>query len=383
MSSFTENKTAAQSTLGQEIQNNVSTLPAAGAPQMQNSFQNLFHVPVDKLRPHPEIKGFYPIFEEILEGIAEGIRESGFDIKFPLQVCPDGEGGYFVWDGLTRCAALTRFPKIKEVPAIISEFKSVEELFLAVIRIQGLRRKMTDAMLLKSVEKLQDFEAVKAKTRQGRRNDLNQTSPQDCGNVSMSANKAIALIVGKSEKTIEHAKAVLKNPEFREVVLASEISLNQAYDKLSAMNKPAANEPEPDPQGNAAGNANSPAEKQKAVEGTPEANQSEADAQVPGSETDKSNIETPSVKPESAAQKTGSVSTAANPVPDEKTKTIVITVDMLKFLFKYIPACNHKRLLLLNRQCSAEVTDLLRTVPALRNKIDVQPLLGLKGEIVF
>lgn len=314
--------------------------------------EDFFPVPVDKLRPHPDIKGFYPIFDEVLDGISEGIRESGFDRKFPLQICPDGEDGYYVWDGLTRCAALTRFPEIKEVPAIISEFKSVDELFMAVIKTQGLRRKMNDAMLLKSVEKLQDIEAAKAKKRQGHRKDLEGTSPQDCGEVSMSANKAIALIVGKSEKTVEHAKAVLKNPEFRKAVLESEISLNQAYEKLSVMNKPAASDLEDAPQES----PEEPAETLPSSEGT-------AALGVPEQSPDMEQPETKKCRDSFGK---------GNPAPKESVETVLIPLSLFRLFRDHFPKDKDAMGKLISevRACSDPIMALLREIPEMAKELD-------------
>lgn len=178
------------------------------------------------LKPHPRIHNLYKMRTELLKSIEGIMNESGFDTRYPIQVVII-DGVFHIWDGFTRHKASIN-TKQKKVYIQISKFLTVEELLLACVRNQALRRNNDDPTTLRSIELLDELETAKAKERQKRKAVLSGQACPDKG----STNQKIAMIIGKSETTVKHARKVLACPEYKEKVLAGELSINSAYELI-------------------------------------------------------------------------------------------------------------------------------------------------------
>lgn len=196
-----------------------------------NAPTSIVRIPAGELKAHPLVKDFYPIDPDVLSGITMAMKERGYDPRFPIQVCMEGDNKYLVWDGLTRMKAAIE-AGIRLVPIMVSTFDSGDDLMEAVISTQNRRRNRTVQVLLVSVEKLIDIAKAKALSNQGRRNDL-VTSGQHCPEVETGgANEYIAKMIGMSATTVKSVRKVSGNPEYRTKVLAGEMSVHKAYQEI-------------------------------------------------------------------------------------------------------------------------------------------------------
>ena len=196
-----------------------------------DAMMQIILAPVCELEAHPLVKDFYPIDPEMLASMTGLMKECGYDPRFPIQVCIK-DGKCFVWDGITRLKAATD-AEIKNVPVIVSEFATDDDLMEAVVEVQLRRRNSTARVIIASVERLIDIASRKAKENQGRRTDLLGTSgPIEPEVESGGANEYIARMIGRSATTVKHIREVIENPMLKQKVMDGEISPNKAYEML-------------------------------------------------------------------------------------------------------------------------------------------------------
>ncbi|MEW6349720.1 MAG: hypothetical protein AB1646_11710 [Thermodesulfobacteriota bacterium] len=167
---------------------------------------------------HPELERFLPHYRNLSDGIAEDMKERGFDQAHPicLAIGPWSEGSV-VWDGHTRLR-LASEQGIGSVPCVITEFDSIDEVIDRMIYAQAHRRPLDDSVLLEIVDK-HDKRKTPGKKKSGS-NEPNFRSAE-----------ALGKLCCKSESTIKRVRKVIQHDDsgmLRKQVKEGTISLHQA-----------------------------------------------------------------------------------------------------------------------------------------------------------
>ncbi len=231
----------------------------------KSSSSAIQEIPIERISPHPAVENLYPINRdgEVYNGILNGIKEKGYDARFPVLVLPPDERGIFrCYDGMTRIMAATE-AGLLVIPCCITPLGSDREVVENAVRIQHFRRHNSPVVLIRSVEALHKIASEQAKSHQGRRSDLDATSGQDCPEV-LNAREYIAKLTGMSASTMRDALRVMADAQLNAEVLAGEITFWEAVSFLKPEKKPKA------------------VEKQDAQEEAPEEKDGQADSEEAG-----------------------------------------------------------------------------------------------------
>lgn len=163
--------------------------------------------PLADIKTDPAFQALFPLDKGTVDGIAESIRERGYDRSQPVHVWK--ERGVLI-DGHTRLAAARKAGAF-EIPVYEHSFPDEGAAMLYAYSLQLDRRNLSDAELLDAVSKLA---ALGGKRGKGRLREI------------------LARRTGRSEATIARAIAVSKDAEAAESVRSGGESTNGAYQKL-------------------------------------------------------------------------------------------------------------------------------------------------------
>ena len=179
-------------------------------------------IALEKIEENEQFKELYSIDEDLLERIAEDMKQNTFDASQPVHIWifkdEDGIEHYYLIDGYTRVKA-ARIAGLTTVPYFEHTFESFEEAHRYALHLQVDRRNLESSDLLKNIEVLMGSDYIQ--------------------NMKGNKNAAIGEMLGVSEKTVERAKFVEKNAteEQLEAIDAGEATINSTYDEIKAEKK--------------------------------------------------------------------------------------------------------------------------------------------------
>lgn len=179
---------------------------------------------ISEIELHPEFQKLFEINENLLERIANSMKENGFDNSQPVHIWSH-EGHKWLVDGFTRYNAALK-AELKTIPYYEHSFETFDECYRYVLSLQVNRRNLEPAELLKNVERLMGSDYVQ--------------------NLPGKTAENIAEILGMGKTTVKQAIAVSKDEEASAKV-ESGMSVKQAYTEMKAKEKAAKKaEPEDD-----------------------------------------------------------------------------------------------------------------------------------------
>ena len=166
---------------------------------------NVKLVKIDEIVIDPEIAGLFNISEKIKDGIAEQMKQFGYNKEEPVTLW-----GKILLDGRTRYTA-AKEAGLKEIPAVERNFESRDDAILYTLERQALRRNLTSADILKAARPL-----------------LNK---KKANNGTGQSTAVLAKLLGIHESTLKKAKAILRDaPEdVLEAVQKGEMSIKKGY----------------------------------------------------------------------------------------------------------------------------------------------------------
>lgn len=177
---------------------------------------------ISEIELHPEFQKLFEINENLLERIANSMKENGFDNSQPVHIWSH-EGHKWLVDGFTRYNAALK-AELKTIPYYEHSFETFDECYRYVLSLQVNRRNLEPAELLKNVERLMGSDYVQ--------------------NLPGKTAENIAEILGMGKTTVKQAIAVSKDEEASAKV-ESGMSVKQAYTEMKAKEKAAKKEAEP------------------------------------------------------------------------------------------------------------------------------------------
>jgi len=180
---------------------------------------------ITELKSKPPFSELFDIDEKILNTITENMTRKGFDLSQPIVIWYDKR---LVIDGHTRLKAAIN-AGLKEVAIYQTNFQSEEEALAYAIHNQRNRRNLTQAEILKCIEKVDQLK------QQGKRTDL---ASSDAKLTPGKSAEHTAKIVGVSQATVERARTVLSDPEEKAVVLQGKKSISRASQEAKAKRQP-------------------------------------------------------------------------------------------------------------------------------------------------
>jgi protein gp37/ParB-like chromosome segregation protein Spo0J len=179
-------------------------------------YLNFLLTDITRRSPFQEL---FPMREDTLAVIADGMATSGFDDSKPLDVWRDADGALILIDGHTRFAAAQK-TGLEQVRCYVHQFPDEDAALDYAIRNQRARRNLTDAEILACVAVLDE------RKRSGERTDL-----ASCEARSGRSSEACAEKLGVSRVKVEKARTVLDHAdaETREAVRSGSATINAAY----------------------------------------------------------------------------------------------------------------------------------------------------------
>lgn len=178
---------------------------------------------ISEIELHPEFQKLFEINENLLERIANSMKENGFDNSQPVHIW-NTEGHKWLVDGFTRYNAAVK-AELKTIPYYEHSFETFDECYRYVLSLQVNRRNLEPAELLKNVERLMGSDYVQ--------------------NLPGKTAENIAEILGMGKTTVKQAIAVSKDEEASAKV-ESGMSVKQAYTEMKEKEKAAKKEAEPE-----------------------------------------------------------------------------------------------------------------------------------------
>ncbi len=171
-------------------------------------------VNTDSLRTAAPFKNLFPIREDILNKIAEDMKQHGFDRAHPIAVWSGHN--LTVVDGHTRLLAAIKlgFP---QVPVVLKKFANEEKALEYAIDSQANRRNLTDAELMKCLSLLD------------RRRKVGRPRKGDA-TTGKSAEQT-AMLLGTSRGTVEKIRSIIDHApeEIKDAVRSGNLTINKAY----------------------------------------------------------------------------------------------------------------------------------------------------------
>jgi len=171
---------------------------------------------IDEIEMHPDFQSLFPIKDEVLNHIADSMKEKGFKGNHPVDIWfkTDANGTLhkYLMDGYTRVKA-AKIAKLETVPYYEFHFETFDEALKEALSEQVDRRNLEGADLLSAVSKLYGTDFIQ--------------------NAEGKKSEAIAEVLGVSPRTAEKAIAVMKDAdeETLQQIENNEISVNKAYEK--------------------------------------------------------------------------------------------------------------------------------------------------------
>ena len=194
----------------------------------------LREVPIDKLKPHPDVEGYFPIYAETQEALIARMKAlNALYCGKPLTVEEDAND-ILIIDGISRWLA-AKAAGLKMVWVIVTKFANKDERLNYVADCQFLRRASSPSMLLKGVALYSSIEGELAKETQGQRTDLMEATSGQIGpevpdrTAKGGADAKIALRFGISRTHVVYLKALLRHPDIAAKYAGEELSLSAAY----------------------------------------------------------------------------------------------------------------------------------------------------------
>jgi len=182
---------------------------------------------VEKIELHDEFKNLYVIDEQVLERIVKAMKETGFDNSQPVHIWhnsdSDGIEHWYLIDGYTRIKA-SGLAGISRVPVFEHEFKTFDEAYQYVLKLQVNRRNLDSSELIKNVALLLGTEHVRK--FEGDKAEL------------------ISEELGVSKRTVQKAMSLERNADdnLLDSVKKGEVSVNQAYNQMQEQRGPSSYE---------------------------------------------------------------------------------------------------------------------------------------------
>lgn len=174
-------------------------------------------IAIEKIEEHERFKELYSIDEDLLNRIADDMRENKFDASQPVHLWitsdDDGTEHFYLIDGYTRITA-ARLAGLVTVPYFEHHFDSFEEAHRYALHLQVDRRNLSGMDLLKNIEELMGSDYIQ--------------------NMKGNKNAIVGEMLGVSEKTVERANFVEKNAsdEQKAEIESGEATINATYNNL-------------------------------------------------------------------------------------------------------------------------------------------------------
>ncbi len=171
---------------------------------------------IDEIEMHPDFQSLFPIKDELLNHIADSMKEKGFKGNHPVDIWfktdENGTLHKYLMDGYTRVKA-AKIAGLETVPYYEFHFETFDEALKEALSEQVDRRNLEGADLLSAVSKLYGTDFIQ--------------------NAEGKKSEAIAEVLGISPRTAEKAIAVMKDAdeETLQQIENNEISVNKAYEK--------------------------------------------------------------------------------------------------------------------------------------------------------
>jgi ParB family chromosome partitioning protein len=183
----------------------LQTPNTAGFNAAANGY-NVKLVKINDIVIDPEIAGLFNISEKIKDGIAEQIKQFGYNKEEPVTLW-----GKILLDGRTRYTA-AKEAGLKEIPAVERNFESRDDAIMYTLERQALRRNLTSAEIV-----------IAARTLLSKKKASNGTG--------RSANM-LAELLGVHVSTLYQAEAILREApeEIIKAVENGEMSLKKGYE---------------------------------------------------------------------------------------------------------------------------------------------------------
>lgn len=178
-------------------------------------------ISIEKIEEHEKFKELYSIDEDLLERIAEDMKQNKFDASQPVHIWLFKENDiehFYLIDGYTRIKA-AKIAGLQTVPYFEHNFENFEEAHRYALHLQVDRRNLESSDLLKNIEVLMGSDYIQ--------------------NMKGNKNAAVGEMLGVSEKTVERANFVKKNASEEQIaeIEAGEATINSTYDDLKGKKK--------------------------------------------------------------------------------------------------------------------------------------------------
>lgn len=171
---------------------------------------------IDEIEMHKDFQALFPIKQEVLNHIADSMKEKGFKGNHPVdiwfQTDEEGKLHKYLMDGYTRIKA-AQMAGLETVPYYEFQFETFDEALKEALREQVDRRNLEGADLLSAVAKLYGTDFIQ--------------------NTEGKKSEAIADVLGVSARTAEKAISVIKDAdeEVLQQIENNELTVNKAYEK--------------------------------------------------------------------------------------------------------------------------------------------------------
>jgi ParB-like chromosome segregation protein Spo0J len=215
--------------------------------ECQKGIEDIKLIKTGDLKVSEPFCSLFPIDGNILSQILEDMKTHGYDCSQPVVVWKD-KG--IVIDGHTRVRVASMW-RIKKIPVFEKEFADEEDALNYAVHCQVNRRNLTDADILRLVEKLDQRGKVGRPPVEITSNEVeNMTSSQKLHLLVERLNydtfkkefrrssKITATLLKTSASKIEKVRTVLDkgDEKIKAAVLAGEITINKAY--VDTLKKP-------------------------------------------------------------------------------------------------------------------------------------------------
>jgi ParB-like chromosome segregation protein Spo0J len=159
-----------------------------------------------------DFSGLFPINNDTLAGITDSIIKNGFDKSQPVTLWEIEKNRYILVDGHTRRKAAEN-ASLKEIPATITHFNSLEDAKQYAFKRQALRRNLTQKEIF-----IAALNMLKKEKRDGTGRMVEQTSKE----------------LGVSPSTLVHAKTIANRASKDDInaLINGNASINSIYQKL-------------------------------------------------------------------------------------------------------------------------------------------------------
>jgi len=187
---------------------------------------NVRYIQIKDIVINPEIANIFEIEKRVLEGLIQSMKAFGYNKEEPVAIWIDEKGNYVLVDGRTRYTA-AKEAGLSEIPYIVKEFGSFDEVVFYTLGRQVLRRSLTNNEMILAIQL--KIKGRKKNDGTGRNMDI------------------LADTLGVSAATLFQVKNVIENapPEILESFQKGEMSAKKADQETRRLQRPEKEPPKP------------------------------------------------------------------------------------------------------------------------------------------